>query len=154
MMEFSTPSLPLNKVYTFHDPSPYWTKNWLRRSRQHVPRQCRPRRSRRRLRHETRPHPTSMPGSISPAKSASSASTLLPPLLSSSCGLRPQRPHQRPHHRFRHHRRPRNQNVLPLKFTWIEAPDSGGQVAALAGLTIMAGGTEANFQRALPIMQL
>ena len=37
---------------------------------------------------------------------------------------------------------------------WIDAPVSGGQVGAEAGnLTIMAGGTEANFQRALPILQ-
>jgi 3-hydroxyisobutyrate dehydrogenase-like beta-hydroxyacid dehydrogenase len=37
---------------------------------------------------------------------------------------------------------------------WIDAPVSGGQVGAEAGnLTIMAGGTEANFQRALPVLQ-
>jgi 2-hydroxy-3-oxopropionate reductase len=40
------------------------------------------------------------------------------------------------------------------KIHWIDAPVSGGQVGAEAGnLTIMAGGTAANFQRALPILQ-
>jgi 2-hydroxy-3-oxopropionate reductase len=40
------------------------------------------------------------------------------------------------------------------KIHWIDAPVSGGQVGAEAGnLTIMAGGTEAHFQRALPILQ-
>ena len=40
------------------------------------------------------------------------------------------------------------------RFTWVDAPVSGGQVGAEAGdLTIMAGGTEAAFQRALPILQ-
>ena len=40
------------------------------------------------------------------------------------------------------------------KIHWIDAPVSGGQVGAEAGnLTIMAGGTEANFQRALPVLQ-
>ncbi len=37
---------------------------------------------------------------------------------------------------------------------WVDAPVSGGQVGAEAGnLTIMAGGSEANFQRALPVLQ-
>lgn len=37
---------------------------------------------------------------------------------------------------------------------WVDAPVSGGQVGAEAGnLTIMAGGTEADFQRALPVFQ-
>lgn len=37
---------------------------------------------------------------------------------------------------------------------WLDAPVSGGQVGAEAGnLTIMAGGSEANFQRALPVLQ-
>lgn len=37
---------------------------------------------------------------------------------------------------------------------WVDAPVSGGQVGAEAGdLTIMAGGTDAAFQRALPILQ-
>lgn len=40
------------------------------------------------------------------------------------------------------------------KIHWIDAPVSGGQVGAEAGnLTIMAGGTEASFQRALPVLQ-
>ena len=40
------------------------------------------------------------------------------------------------------------------RFNWVDAPVSGGQVGAdAANLTIMAGGTEANFQRALPILQ-
>ena len=40
------------------------------------------------------------------------------------------------------------------KIHWIDAPVSGGQVGAEAGnLTIMAGGTAANFQRALPVLQ-
>jgi 3-hydroxyisobutyrate dehydrogenase-like beta-hydroxyacid dehydrogenase len=40
------------------------------------------------------------------------------------------------------------------KIHWLDAPVSGGQVGAEAGnLTIMAGGTEANFQRALPVLQ-
>jgi 3-hydroxyisobutyrate dehydrogenase-like beta-hydroxyacid dehydrogenase len=40
------------------------------------------------------------------------------------------------------------------KIHWLDAPVSGGQVGAEAGnLTIMAGGTAANFQRALPILQ-
>jgi 3-hydroxyisobutyrate dehydrogenase-like beta-hydroxyacid dehydrogenase len=40
------------------------------------------------------------------------------------------------------------------RVNWVDAPVSGGQVGAEAGnLTIMAGGTEANFQRALPILQ-
>ncbi len=37
---------------------------------------------------------------------------------------------------------------------WVDAPVSGGQVGAEAGnLTIMAGGSEAHFQRALPVFQ-
>lgn len=37
---------------------------------------------------------------------------------------------------------------------WVDAPVSGGQVGAeAASLTIMAGGTEADFQRALPVFQ-
>lgn len=41
------------------------------------------------------------------------------------------------------------------RVNWVDAPVSGGQVGAEAGkLTIMAGGTEANFQRALPILQV
>jgi len=41
------------------------------------------------------------------------------------------------------------------KLNWVDAPVSGGQVGAEAGnLTIMAGGSEANFQRALPILQI
>ena len=40
------------------------------------------------------------------------------------------------------------------RVTWLDAPVSGGQVGAEAGdLTIMAGGTAAAFQRALPILQ-
>ncbi len=40
------------------------------------------------------------------------------------------------------------------RVNWIDAPVSGGQIGAERGdLTIMAGGTEANFQRALPILQ-
>ena len=40
------------------------------------------------------------------------------------------------------------------KVHWMDAPVSGGQVGAEAGnLTIMAGGTEADFQRALPVFQ-
>ena len=40
------------------------------------------------------------------------------------------------------------------RFTWVDAPVSGGQVGAEAGdLTIMAGGTDAAFRRALPILQ-
>ena len=40
------------------------------------------------------------------------------------------------------------------RISWVDAPVSGGQVGAEAGnLTIMAGGTEAAFQRALPILQ-
>ena len=43
---------------------------------------------------------------------------------------------------------------LPIVITWVDAPVSGGQVGAEAGdLTIMAGGTDAAFQRALPILQ-
>jgi len=38
---------------------------------------------------------------------------------------------------------------------WIDAPVSGGQVGAEAGnLTIMAGGTEAYFDRALPVLEV
>lgn len=41
------------------------------------------------------------------------------------------------------------------RVNWVDAPVSGGQVGAEAAtLTIMAGGTEANFQRALPIFQV
>jgi 2-hydroxy-3-oxopropionate reductase len=40
------------------------------------------------------------------------------------------------------------------RVTWVDAPVSGGQIGAEAGdLTIMAGGTDATFQRALPILQ-
>jgi 2-hydroxy-3-oxopropionate reductase len=40
------------------------------------------------------------------------------------------------------------------RITWVDAPVSGGQVGAEAGdLTIMAGGTDAAFQRALPILE-
>jgi 2-hydroxy-3-oxopropionate reductase len=40
------------------------------------------------------------------------------------------------------------------RVTWVDAPVSGGQAGAEAGtLTIMAGGTKAAFQRALPILQ-
>lgn len=38
---------------------------------------------------------------------------------------------------------------------WVDAPVSGGQVGAEAGnLTIMAGGTEADFARALPVLRV
>ena len=41
------------------------------------------------------------------------------------------------------------------RITWVDAPVSGGQVGAEAGdLTIMAGGSDAAFQRALPILQM
>jgi 3-hydroxyisobutyrate dehydrogenase-like beta-hydroxyacid dehydrogenase len=44
---------------------------------------------------------------------------------------------------------------LGERFHWVDAPVSGGQVGAEAGnLTIMAGGSEADFQRALPILQV
>ena len=40
------------------------------------------------------------------------------------------------------------------RVNWVDAPVSGGQVGAEAAtLTIMAGGTEENFQRALPVFQ-
>jgi 3-hydroxyisobutyrate dehydrogenase-like beta-hydroxyacid dehydrogenase len=40
------------------------------------------------------------------------------------------------------------------RLAWVDAPVSGGQVGAEAGnLTIMAGGSEANFSRALPVLQ-
>ena len=40
------------------------------------------------------------------------------------------------------------------RISWVDAPVSGGQVGAeAANLTIMAGGSEAAFQRALPILQ-
>jgi len=40
------------------------------------------------------------------------------------------------------------------RIAWIDAPVSGGQVGAEAAtLSIMAGGSAANFQRALPILQ-
>jgi 2-hydroxy-3-oxopropionate reductase len=41
------------------------------------------------------------------------------------------------------------------RVNWVDAPVSGGQVGAEAAtLTIMAGGSEANFQRALPLFQV
>jgi len=41
------------------------------------------------------------------------------------------------------------------RVNWVDAPVSGGQVGAeAASLTIMAGGSEANFRRALPIFQV
>ena len=41
------------------------------------------------------------------------------------------------------------------RVNWVDAPVSGGQVGAEAAtLSIMAGGSEANFQRALPIFQV
>ena len=41
------------------------------------------------------------------------------------------------------------------RVNWVDAPVSGGQVGAeTASLTIMAGGTEVNFQRALPLFQV
>jgi len=41
------------------------------------------------------------------------------------------------------------------RVAWVDAPVSGGQVGAEAGdLTIMAGGADAAFQRALPILQV
>lgn len=41
------------------------------------------------------------------------------------------------------------------RVTWVDAPVSGGQVGAEAAtLTIMAGGSEEAFQRALPILQV
>lgn len=41
------------------------------------------------------------------------------------------------------------------RVNWVDAPVSGGQVGAEAAtLTIMAGGSEENFQRALPIFQV
>jgi 3-hydroxyisobutyrate dehydrogenase-like beta-hydroxyacid dehydrogenase len=41
------------------------------------------------------------------------------------------------------------------RIPWVDAPVSGGQVGAEAGdLTIMVGGTEAAFQRVLPILQV
>jgi 2-hydroxy-3-oxopropionate reductase len=41
------------------------------------------------------------------------------------------------------------------RVTWVDAPVSGGQVGAEAAtLTIMAGGSDAAFQRALPILQV
>ena len=40
------------------------------------------------------------------------------------------------------------------RVNWVDAPVSGGQVGAeAASLTIMAGGSESNFQRALPLFQ-
>ena len=40
------------------------------------------------------------------------------------------------------------------RINWVDAPVSGGQVGAEAAtLTIMAGGSEQNFQRALPVFQ-
>lgn len=41
------------------------------------------------------------------------------------------------------------------RVTWVDAPVSGGQVGAEAAtLTIMAGGSEAAFQRALPVLRV
>ena len=41
------------------------------------------------------------------------------------------------------------------RVNWVDAPVSGGQVGAeAASLTIMAGGSEANFQRALPLFHV
>jgi len=41
------------------------------------------------------------------------------------------------------------------RVNWVDAPVSGGQVGAeAASLTIMAGGSEAHFQRALPVFQV
>lgn len=41
------------------------------------------------------------------------------------------------------------------RLAWIDSPVSGGQVGAEAAtLTLMAGGTEADFQRALPFLQI
>jgi 2-hydroxy-3-oxopropionate reductase len=41
------------------------------------------------------------------------------------------------------------------KVNWLDAPVSGGQVGAEAAtLTIMAGGSEAHFQRALPVLRV
>jgi len=41
------------------------------------------------------------------------------------------------------------------RMTWVDAPVSGGQVGAeAADLTVMAGGSDAAFQRALPILQM
>lgn len=41
------------------------------------------------------------------------------------------------------------------RVNWVDAPVSGGQVGAeAASLTIMAGGSEDNFQRALPLFQV
>ena len=41
------------------------------------------------------------------------------------------------------------------RVNWVDAPVSGGQVGAEAAtLTIMAGGSEANFQRALPLFEV
>jgi 3-hydroxyisobutyrate dehydrogenase-like beta-hydroxyacid dehydrogenase len=41
------------------------------------------------------------------------------------------------------------------RVNWVDAPVSGGQVGAeAASLTIMAGGSDANFQRALPLFQV
>lgn len=41
------------------------------------------------------------------------------------------------------------------RVNWVDAPVSGGQVGAeAASLTIMAGGSEENFQRALPLFQV
>jgi 2-hydroxy-3-oxopropionate reductase len=40
------------------------------------------------------------------------------------------------------------------RVAWVDAPVSGGQIGAeAASLTIMAGGTKENFERALPILQ-
>lgn len=46
-------------------------------------------------------------------------------------------------------------NEFAKRVNWVDAPVSGGQVGAEAAtLTIMAGGSEANFQRALPLFQV
>ncbi len=43
---------------------------------------------------------------------------------------------------------------LAERFHWVDAPVSGGQVGAeAASLTIMAGGTEEDFNRALPVLE-
>ncbi|HRE82612.1 MAG TPA: NAD(P)-dependent oxidoreductase [Opitutaceae bacterium] len=43
---------------------------------------------------------------------------------------------------------------LASRFAWVDSPVSGGQVGAEnADLTLMVGGTESNFRRALPILQ-
>jgi 3-hydroxyisobutyrate dehydrogenase-like beta-hydroxyacid dehydrogenase len=40
------------------------------------------------------------------------------------------------------------------RLNWVDAPVSGGQVGAeAANLTVMAGGSDANFRRALPVLE-